>query len=406
VKETVVNHIAYLFFSFTKQGEIIDCNLTFIHLFGHVQNLRKLLDESSIDNCFKKDKRENFHEISFLNGDTATLINIDRVKEERDEIYYLTAKYNVEKIDFDCSFPTFNQLDILNYFPFVLFELNDEFVITHIQGRVKDILGINTEDLLIFSDVVDGPSYGKLQMLFNELDSSENKETIESEMTLKIKPESYHIYLRKKCTTYMLVMSPFPKGYLSIAETMMGQYSSMTQLNTELMKKNQTIVKQKEEFEKLSRTDSLTGLFNRRHFHYVITKEHQRSKELDYQISLLMIDLNHFKQVNDIYGHHVGDQLLKKFADIARNQTREERDYTFRFGGDEFLIILTECNEDGALKIAKRIERLFKELTNNSLSYGVVSLPKNTELNVDKYLKIVDKRMYINKKESHENAGI
>jgi len=101
-----------------------------------------------------------------------------------------------------------------------------------------------------------------------------------------------------------------------------------------------------------------------------------------------LFDLNHFKQVNDIYGHHVGDQLLKEFGDIARNQTREERDFTFRFGGDEFLILLTECNEEGAVKIAKRINEGFKEQTDNSLSYGAVSLPIHTELNVYKYTKI------------------
>lgn len=406
MKETVVHHIPYLFFSFTKQGEIIDCNQTFIHLFGSVKNLKELLDESSIDTCFQLNKRENICEINFLNKDTAQIMNIDRIKEDGYEIYYLTAKYTFEKIDFNLSSSIFNQLDLLNFFPFVLFELNDEFVFSHIQGRVKDILGINTEDLLTFNDFVDGPSYAKLTMLFDELESSESLEMFESEVTLKTKSKSFHVYVKKIMTTYLLVMSPLPKAYLSMAETMMGQYSSMAQLNSELMKKNQIIVKQKKEFEELSIIDSLTGLFNRRHFHDVITEEHQRAKELDHQISLLLFDLNHFKQVNDIYGHHVGDQLLKKFGDIARNQTREERDFTFRFGGDEFLILLTECNEEGALKIAKRINEGFKEQTDNSLSYGAVSLPIHTELNVYKYLKIVDERMYMNKKESHKNARI
>jgi len=93
-----------------------------------------------------------------------------------------------------------------------------------------------------------------------------------------------------------------------------------------------------EERAKLAVIDSVTGLFSRRFFDEILTKELAEARRTKTPISLLMLDLDYFKQYNDRYGHPAGDVLLGKTGEIIRTNTRE-MDYAFRYGGEEFVII-------------------------------------------------------------------
>lgn len=101
-------------------------------------------------------------------------------------------------------------------------------------------------------------------------------------------------------------------------------------------------------------TDSLTGLYNRRYFHTALIEEIIRSKRYSRPISLLMIDIDHFKQINDTYGHQAGDHVLQEIARIIRSTTRQN-DITARFGGEEIAIILPETKLPGAAECAEKI---------------------------------------------------
>src|SRR4051812_5945619 len=95
------------------------------------------------------------------------------------------------------------------------------------------------------------------------------------------------------------------------------------------------------EAEKQSMTDALTGLFNRRSMENLLQREVALSERHTHPLSVVMIDLDKFKQVNDAYGHAAGDHLLKSFADCVRITLRKT-DLAFRYGGDEFVIALPQ----------------------------------------------------------------
>ncbi|MDR1168990.1 MAG: GGDEF domain-containing protein [Heliobacteriaceae bacterium] len=122
----------------------------------------------------------------------------------------------------------------------------------------------------------------------------------------------------------------------------------------------------------LSATDALTGLYNRRHFESNFERELLRAKRYNSKLSIAVIDIDYFKNVNDIYGHSAGDYVLKEVAYIALNTIRTT-DMLFRYGGEEFVIILTETPREGAVI---PLERLRASVENRKFCY------KNQEIKV------------------------
>jgi len=115
--------------------------------------------------------------------------------------------------------------------------------------------------------------------------------------------------------------------------------------------------------EKLAYTDPLTGLFNHRYFHESLKTELVRSRRYGKPLSLMIIDIDFFKQFNDTYGHLVGDKVLIHVARIFENSIREKIDIVARYGGEEFAIILPETSIPGAKKLAERVRRLVEQTT-------------------------------------------
>ena len=111
--------------------------------------------------------------------------------------------------------------------------------------------------------------------------------------------------------------------------------------------------KQKQILEKLASHDELTGLLNRRSLNITLGHEFARCQRYHTELSLLMIDLDHFKDINDKYGHAFGDFVLKSFAGRLTNTIREA-DFAFRFGGEEFVVLLPQTDIKGAIIFAER----------------------------------------------------
>lgn len=103
-----------------------------------------------------------------------------------------------------------------------------------------------------------------------------------------------------------------------------------------------------------ARTDVLTGLYNRREFGLRLAEEHARAVRYDKPYALMMLDLDHFKQVNDTYGHPAGDAVLKTLADILRKQLRDV-DLAARYGGEEFVVVFPEISGGAAKLVAERV---------------------------------------------------
>jgi len=149
----------------------------------------------------------------------------------------------------------------------------------------------------------------------------------------------------------------------------------------------------------LSRMDGLTGAFNRRYLEERLSEEINRCRRHGGYLGLMMIDVDHFKQINDTFGHAVGDEVLKEVADLIQKSCRNI-DIVGRYGGDEFLVILIETTEPEALKIAERIQQKAREVTIPhhkpvlGLSVGVASQNSDYE----GILKKADDRMYAQKR--------
>lgn len=116
------------------------------------------------------------------------------------------------------------------------------------------------------------------------------------------------------------------------------------------------------ELNKTSLTDSLTKVYNRRAFDIFLTDKLNLAKRSELNLGLLVIDVDHFKQVNDTYGHLAGDEILKSVALTIANQILRKTDGVFRFGGDEFAVIIYDTSYDGMIKVANKIHKGVSEL--------------------------------------------
>ena len=150
--------------------------------------------------------------------------------------------------------------------------------------------------------------------------------------------------------------------------------------------------------------DSLTGLYNRRYMEEALTRECARAARKNEPLSIVMVDIDGLKKFNDTYGHDVGDQAIKIFADQLKLMTRKE-DIACRYGGDEFLVILYNTNMENALK---RVEEWRTKVNNISIPYqgrslrisfsaGVATYPTDGK-SIDEIVKEADKALYRQKR--------
>jgi diguanylate cyclase (GGDEF)-like protein len=148
-------------------------------------------------------------------------------------------------------------------------------------------------------------------------------------------------------------------------------------------------------------TDALTGLFNFRHFKTVLQAEMDRSKRSGIPTSLVMVDIDHFKSVNDTYGHETGNLTLKYLAEILRNEVRTT-DIVCRYGGEEFAMIFPETHLNLAVKVADRIREQIASRPvaiddgeiKLTVSMGASVYMKFSVLDLNDFVASVDKYLY------------
>ncbi|MCU7929403.1 MAG: diguanylate cyclase [Candidatus Thiodiazotropha sp. (ex Codakia rugifera)] len=149
--------------------------------------------------------------------------------------------------------------------------------------------------------------------------------------------------------------------------------------------------------EAISYTDELTGLLNRRSLMDILHQTIADATDKNKPLTLLMLDLDHFKQLNDSYGHAMGDRVLAAFGDLLNDRLRDS-DYACRYGGEEFSVILTNTAKQGALKTAEDIRTAASEMQVEGLtvtvSIGVATLSQCHDLFPETLLKAADTALY------------
>lgn len=152
-----------------------------------------------------------------------------------------------------------------------------------------------------------------------------------------------------------------------------------------------------EEVRRLSITDDLTGLYNHRHFFKTLEAELVRMKRQGTSLSLLMFDIDNFKQYNDLHGHIEGDRVLKKIGSIVKNSIRSNVDSGYRYGGDEFAVLLIGATRDQALGIAERIRSTIEESGFEKITVSIGLAEFNDQYDLEGFVKIADHAMYVAK---------
>ncbi len=158
----------------------------------------------------------------------------------------------------------------------------------------------------------------------------------------------------------------------------------------------------------LSITDALTGAYNRRYLMEQLPREFERCRRYAYPLSVLMCDLDHFKQVNDQRGHAAGDDVLQQFASRAQKYIRSNSDWMARYGGEEFLIVLPETTHDQGVIVAEKIRQLieatpFATRAGDAVvtaSFGVASTGPHgpdLSLSVETLIRAADESLYKSK---------
>ncbi len=168
-----------------------------------------------------------------------------------------------------------------------------------------------------------------------------------------------------------------------------------------------TDITDKKKIEEIAITDGLTSLYNRRHFDTIFPQQIEINKRARGLLTFALIDIDHFKQYNDNYGHQEGDVVLKKVALVLKNTLQRAGDYTFRLGGEEFGMLYSIKNEEDAITIANKARRNVQELKIEhignsaskyiSISIGVYVISADDTNNSNKIYKNCDKALYIAK---------
>ncbi len=168
-----------------------------------------------------------------------------------------------------------------------------------------------------------------------------------------------------------------------------------------------------EKIQELTITDDCTGLYNARHLYKTLEAEVYRSSRFGYEFSILFLDLDHFKSVNDTHGHLIGSRLLAEIGYDIKAHLRLI-DYAFRYGGDEFVVLLPQTSKDAALVVARRLRDVFRAKAwligeglnlNIRASMGVATFPEDAK-NAHDIIRQADEMMYAVKNTTRDNVSV
>jgi diguanylate cyclase (GGDEF)-like protein len=173
------------------------------------------------------------------------------------------------------------------------------------------------------------------------------------------------------------------------------------------------VVQYQQHLEYQTQVDSLTGLFNRRAFENKVQEEFERSKRYGNPLSLIILDIDNFKTINDTYGHHGGDAALVKISETLRQKTRQS-DFPSRYGGEEFVLVLPETDQSSAFQVAGKIHEEIRSCTFGTadrpfaltVSIGLTSTSSKQYSDWREMLDDADQALYVAKNTGKDRVEI
>ncbi len=182
-----------------------------------------------------------------------------------------------------------------------------------------------------------------------------------------------------------------------------------------ILELERSLKKANEEIRLLSITDSLTGCYNRCYLMERLRHEIKRARRYKHELSVVMCDIDHFKSVNDKYGHQVGDLVLKSFAACVCSSIRKDVDWVARYGGEEFLVVLPETGWKGAFALAERLRKAVARTGTQTpqgeifvtASFGVAgfdSTVPDDQVSLEQLINAADYSMYLAKQEGRNQV--
>ena len=282
-----------------------------------------------------------------------------------------------------------------NHVKALLEEMGHEVLWAETGGRGIKIIKLDRPDLIILDLIL--PDISGMEICRWVKQDMRMKNTPVMMVTARGEVQERVEGLTEGATDY--IAKPFDDAEL---KTRVMAILREVELRSRLEQKNTEYEELLKRLEKMSITDSLTGLYNRRHFEDVVVAEFERFKRYNIPFSCMMIDIDKFKEVNDLCGHDVGDAILKSVAHLIQGQVRGV-DTAARYGGDEFVVLLAQLRGESAERVAFRIlsvanlqnhQDIDRRLNKITLSIGIAGVPDADLKTIDQLMKAADQALY------------
>lgn len=324
----------------------------------------------------------------------------------------LHPNHNVYHYDIVSEFLTNGAKQIF----FASFEVNE------ISEMLKSAQSINHNLILInkeANNLIEITPQGGRKTISGRLDYRMNgDEYFRVLSTAKVGDTSWHVvdmrkeglfsgYRNRIIIEYVIAFYVFSIIVLFMRHILIKQDEKRTTAENQLKKNHEQIQVLNDQLELLSKTDSLTGLYNRRYFDDIFNQEWNRALRSSNPLSCILFDVDYFKSYNDSYGHQAGDKCLKDISVLLKDSFRRAGDIVARYGGEEFIVIMADSSQDDAKAAISHFQRELEKLNILHEKSGVANyvttsagfvnqIPARDE-SIDRFIRMADEALYLAK---------
>lgn len=340
-----------------------------------------------------------FHEVSCRGKGDSSCCLIGKPYEERSESVSADSIFKGKDNFQNISQEILNDLrkseekyrDLYDSAPISYFSLDSKGTVIECNRTTCDMLGYSSNEII-------GQRVSKFFLDFDKKffwHLCKSKQGFKGRDAVAVRKDQFRLYV------LMDAIVNFKKeDEIETVRCSLMDISEFKRLEHQLKEKNEML-------ETMNKIDPLTMLYNRRYLMETFVTEFEKASRYGYPLSLLMLDLDRFKQINDYFGHQTGDMVLKRVSNLLRENIRRG-DIIARFGGEEFIIIAPFTDLEGACELADKIRVVIEKQSNMEIekdviinvtsSFGVSTYFNNNYLDLDGFIRAADDALYKSKR--------